>query len=55
MANLPHPREALGQALALADPKELADLDSELARMDLRDLAGRLLLLRAELSVESAA
>jgi hypothetical protein len=55
MANLPSPREILGQALALADPQELADLDSELALMDVRDVAGRLKLLRAELSLESAA
>ncbi|MGZ3421145.1 MAG: hypothetical protein ACXVEF_30490 [Polyangiales bacterium] len=50
----PSLKEFLGKAFAF-DPEELAELDSELAQMDVRDVAGRLLLLRAELSVDSAA
>jgi hypothetical protein len=52
MPNLPSPRELLGQAfgaLRRTTAEELAELDSELARMDVRDVAGRLRSLRDEL------
>lgn len=54
MANLlPAPQAVLGQALAF-DPEELRALDSELARLDVRDLSTQLSQLREELARELA-
>jgi hypothetical protein len=52
MASLRAAQALLDEARGYA-PEELARLDSELARLDVRDLMGRLLQAREELARES--